>query len=98
MSMRVMNTDRDGDSNNMFSSHDIILIWRVRYRKVLKLIVACKAFSTMALSRILCQAEPLNKQGKSEGFESCDQPIIWKRPIWVTIGNVLSRVTLKFDG
>ena len=39
-----------------------------------------------------------SKQGKSEGFESCDQPIVRKRPIWVNIGYVLSRVTLKFDG
>ena len=38
------------------------------------------------------------KQGKSEGFESCDRPIVWKRPIWVKIGDVLSRVNLKFDG
>ena len=38
------------------------------------------------------------KQGKSEGFESCDRPIVRKRPIWVKIGYVLSRVTLKFDG
>ena len=38
------------------------------------------------------------KQGKSEGFESCDRPIIRKRPIWVKIGDVLYRVTLKFDG
>ena len=38
------------------------------------------------------------KQGKSEGFEGCDQPIIRKRPIWVKIGDVLSLVTLKFDG
>ena len=38
------------------------------------------------------------QQGKSEGFESCDRPIVRKRPIWVKIGNVLSRVTLKFDG
>ena len=38
------------------------------------------------------------KQGKSEGFESCDRPIVRKRPIWVKIGGVLSRVTLKFDG
>ena len=38
------------------------------------------------------------KQGKSEGFESCDRPIIRKRPIWVKIGDVLSRVTMKFDG
>ena len=38
------------------------------------------------------------KQGKSEGFESCDRPIVRKRPIWVKIGDVLHRVTLKFDG
>ena len=38
------------------------------------------------------------KQGKSEGFESCDRPIVRKRPIWVKIGDVLSHVTLKFDG
>ena len=37
------------------------------------------------------------KQGKSEGFESCDWPIVRKRPIWVKIGDVLYRVTLKFD-
>ena len=39
-----------------------------------------------------------DKQGKSEGFESCDRPIVRKRPIWVKIGDVLYRVTLKFDG
>ena len=38
------------------------------------------------------------KQGKSEGFESCDRPIVRKRPIWVKIGDVFSCVTLKFDG
>ena len=38
------------------------------------------------------------EQGKSEGIESCDRPIVRKRPIWVKIGDVLSRVTLKFDG
>ena len=38
------------------------------------------------------------QQGKSEGFESCDRPIVQKRPIWVKIGDVLSRVNLKFDG
>ena len=38
------------------------------------------------------------KQGKSEGFESCDRPIVRKRPIWVKIGDVLYHVTLKFDG
>ena len=37
------------------------------------------------------------EQGKSEGFESCDRPIVRKRPIWVKISDVLSRVTLKFD-
>ena len=37
------------------------------------------------------------QQGKSEGFESCDRPIVRKRPIWDKIGDVLSRVTLKFD-
>ena len=35
---------------------------------------------------------------KSEGFESCDPPAVRKRPIWVKIGDVLSHVTLKFDG
>ena len=38
------------------------------------------------------------QQGKSEGFESCDWPIVRKRRIWVKIGDVLYRVTLKFDG
>ena len=38
------------------------------------------------------------QQGKSEGFESCDWPIVWKRPIWIKIGDVLSHVTLKFYG
>ena len=38
------------------------------------------------------------KQDKSEGFEGCDRPIVRKHPIWVKIGDVLSRVTLKFDG
>ena len=39
-----------------------------------------------------------SQQGKSEGFESCDRPIVRKRSIWVKIGDVLYRVTLKFDG
>ena len=39
-----------------------------------------------------------SQQGKSEGFESCDWPIVWKRPICVKIGDALYRVTLKFDG
>ena len=38
------------------------------------------------------------EQGKSEGYESCHRPIVRKRPIWVKIGDVLYRVTLKFDG
>ena len=40
----------------------------------------------------------LQKQGKAEGFESCDRPIVRKRPIWVKIDYFFSRVTLKFDG
>ena len=40
----------------------------------------------------------IKEQGKSEGFESCDRPTVRKRPIWVKIGDVLSHVTLKFDG
>ena len=39
-----------------------------------------------------------HEQGKSEGFESCDRPIVRKRPISVKIGDVLSCVTLKFYG
>ena len=38
------------------------------------------------------------EQGKSEGFESCDWPLVRKRQICVKIGDVLYRVTLKFDG
>ena len=38
------------------------------------------------------------EQGKSEGFESCDRPIVRKCPIWVKIRDVLYRVTLKYDG
>ena len=47
---------------------------------------------------LVLQHQPIMKQGKSEGFESCDWPIVRKRPIWVKIGDVLYRVTLKFDG
>ena len=39
-----------------------------------------------------------NKNKANQGFESCDRPIVRKRPIWVKIGDVLYRVTLKFDG
>ena len=49
--------------------------------------------------RKLCHLQsPETKQGKSEGFESCDLPIVRKRPIWVKISDVLYRMTLKFDG
>ena len=49
--------------------------------------------------KVDCQiSRSQGKQGKSEGFESCDRPIVWQRPIWVKIGDVLYRVTLKFDG
>ena len=50
-----------------------------------------KAFDTVNHDILL-------QQGKSEGFESCDRPIVRKRPIWVNISDVLYRVTLKFDG
>ena len=46
----------------------------------------------------LVKIAPKLEQGKSEGFEICDRPIVRKRPIWVKIGDVLYRVTLKFDG
>ena len=45
-----------------------------------------------------CKQMHVKQQGKSERFESCDRPIVRKRPIWVKITDVLSRVTLKFDG
>ena len=50
------------------------------------------------IMRVSISLPCIKQQGKSEGFESCDRPIIRKRPIWVKIGDVLSRVTLKFDG
>ena len=39
----------------------------------------------------------INKANQAEGFESCDRPVVRKHPIWVKIGDVLSRVALKFD-
>ena len=66
--------------------------------------------AVLAISRLWCDAGFRNwrinfvrvlffvEQGKSEGFESCDQPIVRKRAIWVKIGDVFYRVTLKFDG
>ena len=54
--------------------------------------------STIFLAVWPCNLTDDLKQGKSEGFESCDRPIVRKRPIWVKISDVLSRVTLKFDG
>ena len=54
--------------------------------------ILCSSFSVKELDVIV------HEQGKSEGFESCDRPIVRKRPIWVKIGDVLYRVTLKFDG
>ena len=50
--------------------------------------------SRCTVDMIFC---PQTEQGKSEGFESCDWPIVRKHPIWVKIGDVLYRVTLKFD-
>ena len=55
--------------------------------------VALKPIEAMILKYII-----RNEQGKSEGFESCDQPVVRKHPIWVKFGDVLYRVTLKCDG
>ena len=62
----------------------------------------------LCASARLCRGSPVvsqwhndsshQQQGKSEGFQSCYRPVVRKRPIWVKIGDVLSRVTLKFDG
>ena len=74
-----------------FQSHEWIqsrvTVWKIRVKK----------------SAIFCPVKPWKlpddlEQGKSEGFESCDQPIVRKHPILVKIGDVLSCVTLKFDG
>ena len=54
--------------------------------------------SNLPFRTTMKQISKLDKQGKSEGFESCDRPIVRKRPIWVKISDVLYRVTLKFDG
>ena len=62
-------------------------------------------FHSIYINASICTLVCINRnklygaeQGKSEGFESCDRPIVWKRPIWVKIGDVLSHVTLKFYG
>ena len=57
-------------------------------KKVYELII-----QLVKILRLVCR-----EQGKSEGFESCDRPIVRKRPIWVKIGDVLYHVTLKLDG
>ena len=73
---------------------EILVPWHKHYEWDVPNMIMCKViFIFMAFKR-----SNLNKQGKSEGFESCDRPIVWKRPIWVKIGDVLSCVTLKFDG
>ena len=62
---------------------------------------ACTSLLSMVISPknfMMIQWWEHSEQGKSEGFESCDRPIVRKRPIWVKIGDVLYRVTLKFDG
>ena len=68
-------------------------LWEGHFRVILKAPGKKMAFTEIGKKRF----QP-KKQGKSEGFESCDRPIVRKRPIWVKIGDVLSRVTLKFDG
>ena len=47
---------------------------------------------------VLQLQQNIDKQDKSGGFESCDRPIVRKCLIWVKMGDILSRVTSKFDG
>ena len=63
----------------MFSFYDIHIISS-------NLSVICGSPNTMCQKTE--QELQYPKQGKSEGFESCDRPIVWKRPIWVKIGDV----------
>ena len=76
-------------------SHD----FEIRLKNILQAL--WYSFKPVICLRNKCQCQYNNiifKQGNSEGFESCDRPIVRKRPIWVKIGDVLYRVTLKFDG
>ena len=53
--------------------------------QVIFMLLVTKQFFTCALWYACAYR---HKQGKSEGFESCDRPIVRKRPIWVKIGDV----------
>ena len=68
------------------------LIWFIIYLIYIQIIHVCLTKNDVSTYIHWLQ------QGKSEGFESCDRPIVRKRPIWVKIGDVLYYVTLKFDG
>ena len=68
------------------------LVLKMKYSKIIMWI------PQMSIPGEWGHQQPWYKQGKSEGFESCDRPIVRKCPIWVKIGDVLFRVTLKFDG
>ena len=69
--------------------------WKMPFRQwVLQEMTRNPKFDAFHYDKIV----PKLEQGKSEGFESCDRPIVRKRPIWVKVGDVLSRVTLKFYG
>ena len=68
------------------------------YFNMFKICVSFHSHQSIQTGVTVWKRPILVKQGKSEGFESCDRPIVRKRPIWVKIGDVLSRVTLKFDG
>ena len=65
--------------------------WPFAWTSLLSLVITPENF-------VIIQWWEHSQQGKSEGFESCDWPIVRKRPIWVKIGDALYRVTLKFDG
>ena len=80
------------NSNLLLSAwQHVIIIWKLAGWSLKK--VSFYKFITLKMNT---NFHP--KQGKSEGFESCDWPIVRKRPIWVKIGDALYRVTLKFDG
>ena len=78
-----VNNREAGDLRSYCAHYDVIVIQ--------KRSCSCDGAPALTLSIAV-------KQGKSEGFESCDRPIVRKHPIWVKIGDVLSHVTLKFDG
>ena len=88
-------------TRKMFPFDDVIMYLGLNKQASIDWYAFCKnVVSNLAAFRLNSLMSEINvrKQGKSEGFESCDRPIVRKRPVWVKIGDVLSHVTLKFDG